>query len=206
MLLSQDAHMELLHETAEHDGNSFQINILDSDDDDEFWSFNNYSHSGYHVVNQRTLELNRQLRDACRYGNREAVEWLITEGAFDWDLGLEGACQGGQYEFVRLMINRGANNWQSIIRYLDPYGVESLLRSLKDKSTLNEFMTVIKFRASQVMVNYLINRHCVHKNNSMLSARLWYDARARRHNVIHNIIQQFTCNDVSKWAINFCAI
>lgn len=39
------------------------------------------------------------------------VELMISQGATEWEWGLESACEGGQREMAELMIDKGATNW-----------------------------------------------------------------------------------------------
>lgn len=56
------------------------------------------------------------LGGACRGGNMEIVEYMISKGATDWDKGLKGACMGGHIEMVEYMISKGATNWNKGLR------------------------------------------------------------------------------------------
>lgn len=170
--------------------------INNDDDDDEFWAFNNYSRMGFYSVTTRTADLNRQLKDACRSGNYETVEWLTKEGAYDWDLGLEGACQGGQYKMMKLMIDRGATHFPYIISNCNICVIYYLLRSINQSARL-QFIIALKFRGRPYMISYLINRHCFGQ-----IATGCYD---RNNANLHNITRQFTCDDIGKWMIKFCA-
>ena len=51
-----------------------------------------------------------ELFEACRGKHRKLVDWLIENGAYDWNRGLMGACESGDMSLMKLMIERGATN------------------------------------------------------------------------------------------------
>lgn len=56
---------------------------------------------------------NSGLQEACKGGHVDIVEYLISEGADDWNKGLEGACEGGYMDIVHMMCSKGATNYNS---------------------------------------------------------------------------------------------
>ena len=69
-----------------------------------------YGSGDYHLI----VKLKRKyisLHTACRSGNIDVANLMISRGANDWNGGLSGACKGGHLELAKLMISKGANNW-----------------------------------------------------------------------------------------------
>ena len=51
------------------------------------------------------------MRGAAQGGHRDLVDKFIKLGAVDWDMGMRGAAQGGHRDLVDYFISKGANNW-----------------------------------------------------------------------------------------------
>lgn len=72
------------------------------------------------VVYYHNYNLNRNidhaLQFACRNGSADIIQFLINNGASDWDNGLLGACQAGNTTVAMDMINRGAKNWRAALK------------------------------------------------------------------------------------------
>lgn len=60
--------------------------------------------------------LNGCLFKACWSGCVEMVNYIISRGAKDWNMGLHGACMSKNRYLINLMINYGANRWFSGLR------------------------------------------------------------------------------------------
>src|SRR3989344_4068680 len=56
-------------------------------------------------------ELDHGLGAACRGGNKDLIDLMISNGANNWNYGLKGACIGGHRDLIDLMISKGASNW-----------------------------------------------------------------------------------------------
>jgi len=57
------------------------------------------------------MNLNYQLRKACKEGDLNEITCLIEKGANDWNMGMDGAACGGHIDIVKLMIEKGADRW-----------------------------------------------------------------------------------------------
>lgn len=68
---------------------------------------------GYLLQSISNLHLNECLAGTCEGGHKELVDFIISQGANDWNRGLAAACRGGYKELVELMILKGATdlNW-----------------------------------------------------------------------------------------------
>lgn len=49
---------------------------------------------------------------AAEKGDKDAIEFFISEGADYWDLGMSGAVRGGHKNLVDFFIEKGADDWE----------------------------------------------------------------------------------------------
>lgn len=63
-------------------------------------------------LQNRNIWIGNSIYWACRGGNVEIIDRLISFGITDWDVGLAGACFGGHLNIVQMMISNGANTWE----------------------------------------------------------------------------------------------
>ena len=65
------------------------------------------------LILEKGGDINRALSGASRAGNRTAIEYLIENGADEWNSALFSSAMGGNTELVYSFIDKGANDWNS---------------------------------------------------------------------------------------------
>lgn len=68
------------------------------------------------VMVQGANNWNGALRGACQNDSLKLVNFLIQQGANDWNFGLIYACTGGNLQIAKITVAQGANKWKAALR------------------------------------------------------------------------------------------
>ena len=114
---------------------------------------------------------------ACQSGNDTIVQYLLDEGAIDYEKGFEGACYGGNKRIAKWMKLKGANNLKR--------GVQCLIYAV-----INETDTRFIFENSVKNNEFLNNLDAFYDLFEWLME--WY--RADRHLISHDYWNDYFSN------------
>ena len=106
---------------------------------------------GLGYLHDTIQSVNSGLYGACRGGQLELAELMISKGANYYDWGLFGACKGGHVTLAELMISKGAKDWNyglygaclgdhlELVQLMTSKGVNkgNIRRCLSDRYTSN---------------------------------------------------------------------
>ena len=56
-------------------------------------------------------KFNNAMKNAARGGHQDLVNFFISKGAHNWNLGMNGAARGGHQDLVDFFISKGADAW-----------------------------------------------------------------------------------------------
>jgi len=184
-------------------------------------------HSGHIELAQQLIEmgandLSEALRYACEGGHAELALQMIDRGA-DPSIGLLGSCKGNNAKLAQLMIGLGAKNFCEgmreaynynhfrMVQMMIYYGANDwgwvlmrfetntafILRILWYKRRRG-LVDKIKKKVKPQTLEYFVNRHGIHKAHLPRSSSKKY--------LMHNVAQQFVCNDVATFSALFVGI